>query len=258
MITAGVDVGAETVKVAIMNQNQVLGWSIVRAGLDRKASAEEALELAIKEAGIPRGDIKRTVATGTGRREVPYADESIVEIIADAKGVAFLLPSARTVIDVGAEEARGIRLNSLGKVQDFAKNDKCAAGVGAFVASMARALEITVEDMGPISLKSQQEIPMNVTCVVFAESEVVSLIHSQVPKEDIARAIHDAISTRTISMVKRVGTEKDIAFIGGVAHNIGVIDSLQNLLGTDVLIPENPQIVGAIGAALIAREQGDK
>jgi len=258
MITAGVDVGAETVKVAIMNQNKVLGWSIVRAGLDRKASAEEAMEVAIKEAGISRGDIQRTVATGTGRREVSYADDSIVEIMADVKGVALLLPSVRTVIDIGAEEARGIRLNSLGKVQDFAKNDKCAAGVGAFVESMARALEITVEDMGPISIKSQQEIPMNVTCVVFAESEVVSLIHSQVPKEDIARAIHDAISTRTISMVKRIGIEKDIALIGGVAYNIGVIDSLQNLLGTDILVPENPSIVGAIGAALIAQEQGGK
>lgn len=258
MITAGVDVGAETVKVVILNKDKMLGWSTVQAGLDRTASSEEALELALKKAGITQGQIDRTIATGLGRKEVPYAVDNVIEIAADARGVVHLFPSARTVIDIGAEEARGVRMNAQGKMMDFAKNDKCAAGVGAFVESMARALEMAIEDMGPVSLKSTQDIPMNVTCVVFAESEVVSLIHSKIPKEDIAAAIHEAIATRTISMVRRIGIEKDVAFIGGVAKNIGVVAKIKKGLGMDVLIPEHPQIVGALGAALMAREQGAK
>jgi len=253
MITAGVDVGAEAVKVVILTDGKVAAYSILRAGLERKQTCEEALEEALKKAGLSRSDIGRIVATGVGRKEAVYAHDSVTEIAADARGVAYLFPQARTIIDVGAEESRGIRCDSTGKVVDFAKNEKCAAGVGAFVEAMARALETTVEEMGPLSLKSTKEIPMNVTCVVFAESEVVSLVHARTPKPDIARAIHEAIATRTTSMVRRVGIEKEVAFIGGVAKNVGVVERLKSHLGTDVLIPEEPQIVGALGAALIAQ-----
>ncbi len=252
MVSAGIDVGAETVKVALLSDGKVLGSSIVRGGLDRSKSAEEAMSEALKAAGMSRGDLKRTVATGIGRKEVEFADEVATEIAADAWGVTSLFPSARTIIDVGAEEARGIKTNDVGKVTDFAKNEKCAAGVGSFVGSMARALEITLEEMGPFSLTSDKDIPMNVTCVVFAESEVISLIHAKTPKPDIARAIHGAIATRTTSMVRRVGIEKDVVFIGGVAKNPGVVEMLRHHLGTDFLIPEEPQLVGAIGAALMA------
>jgi len=253
MITAGVDLGAETVKMVVLRDGQVLGSSVVRAGLDRRASAEEALEIALKQSGLSRGDIKHITATGIGRKEAGFAQDSVTEIAADARGAAYLFPSVKTVIDVGAEEARGIRVDGTGKVVDFAKNEKCAAGVGSFVESMARALELKLEDMGPLSLKSQKEIPMNVTCVVFAESEVVSLIHARTPKEDIARAIHEAIATRTTSMVRRVGIEKEVVLIGGVARNPGVVERLKKHLGVDILLPENPQTVGALGAALIAR-----
>jgi len=253
MISAGVDLGAETVKMVVLRDGQVLGSSVVRAGLDRRASAEEALEIVLKQSGLSRGDIKHITATGIGRKEAGFAQDSVTEIAADARGAAYLFPSVKTVIDVGAEEARGIRVDGTGKVVDFAKNEKCAAGVGSFVESMARALELKLEDMGPISLKSQKEIPMNVTCVVFAESEVVSLIHARTPKEDIARAIHEAIATRTTSMVRRVGIEKEVVLIGGVARNPGVVERLRKHLGVDILLPENPQTVGALGAALIAR-----
>jgi benzoyl-CoA reductase subunit D len=156
------------------------------------------------------------------------------------------------VIDVGAEEARGIRCDAAGRVIDFAKNEKCAAGVGAFVEAMAHALELKIEEMGRVSLQSTKLIPMNVTCVVFAESEVISLIHAKTPKPDIARAIHEAIATRTTSMARRVGIEREVAFIGGVAKNAGVVERLRQHLDTDILIPEEPQIIGALGAALIA------
>ncbi|MDP6510599.1 MAG: acyl-CoA dehydratase activase [Dehalococcoidia bacterium] len=252
MVAAGIDVGAETVKVVLLNGEKVVGSSIVRGGLDRSKSADEAMDEALKSAGLSRGDVERTVATGIGRKEVEFATAVATEIAADARGVTVLFPSVRTIIDVGAEEARGIKTDGTGQVTDFAKNEKCAAGVGSFVGSMARALEIQLEDMGPLSLESDKEIPMNVTCVVFAESEVVSLIHAKVPKPDIARAIHGAIATRTTSMVRRVGIEKEVVFIGGVAKNPGVVESLKRHLGVDFLIPEEPQMVGAIGAAMIA------
>jgi len=244
------------VKAAVVSDGKVLGYSIVKAGLDRRTSAEEALALAIRESKISGKHIQKIASTGAGRKEFSYANSSIVEVIADAAGAMFLFPSTRTVIDIGAEQAWGIRVNSSGKVQDFVKNDKCAAGAGVFIESMSLALEIKIEDMGSASLRSQRDIPMDVTCAVFAESEVVSLIHSKVPKEDIARAIHEAITTRTISMVKRIGIEKDIILIGGVAKNIGVVDRFKKHLEGDILVPEQPQIVGAIGAAIIAGNEG--
>jgi len=164
------------------------------------------------------------------------------------------LPTVKTVIDVGAEEGRGVKVGPNGIVKDFVINERCAAGAGTFVEAMARALEVKVEDMGPLALKSTQVIPMNAQCCVFAESEVVTLIHSKVSKEDISRAIHDAIASRISSMVLRVGVEKDVVLIGGVALNPGFLPPLKKELNTDIIVPEYPEYVGAIGAATIASE----
>ncbi len=165
-----------------------------------------------------------------------------------------MVPSANTVIDLGAEEARAIKLNPEGKISDFAVNEKCAAGAGSFVESMSRALQTTVEEMGPLSMKFTKQVPMNAQCVVFAESEVVSLIHQQTAKEDIARAVHDGISNRISSMVRRVGVIDDVVVIGGPARNIGLIQSLRDDLAKDVIVPEDPDFVSAIGAAIYAAE----
>lgn len=252
MLKAGIDIGAETTKAVIMGDGKVLARSITLTGLEQTEAVETVLADALSKAGIKREDLKAIVTTGVGRKSIPFATHDVTEIAADAKGAIFLYPTARTVIDVGAEESRAIKVDANGKVADFAKNEKCAAGVGAFVASMARALEIKVEDMGKLSLQSNKDIPMNVTCVVFAESEVVSLIHAKTPKPDIARAIHDAIGTRTTSMARRIGMDKDIVLIGGVAKNPGVVDSLKRHLQTDIFIPEDPEFVGALGAAILA------
>lgn len=252
MITAGIDIGAETTKVVIVKDNQVLAHSIVRVGWDPLESAHRALKEAMERARVSRDEIEYITATGVGRKGASLADNQAAEVMCDAKGAAWLFPSVRTVIDVGAEESRGIKCDGSGKVLDFAKNDKCAAGTGAFVETMARALEVKVEEMGELSLHSENDIPMNVTCVIFAESEVVSLIHAKTPTADTARAIHNAIASRTVSMVRRVGVESDVALIGGVARNVGVIDSLKKHLEVDILVPQNPQIVGALGAALLA------
>lgn len=252
MIKAGIDIGAETTKAVIMSDGKVLARSITPTGLEQLGAVEKALADALTKSQLKREDLKAIVTTGVGRKSIPFATSDVTEIAAAAKGAIYLHPAARTVIDVGAEESRAIKVDANGKVADFAKNEKCAAGVGAFVASMARALEVKVEDMGKLSLQSNKDIPMNVTCVVFAESEVVSLIHAKTPKPDIARAIHDAIATRTTSMARRIGMEKDVILIGGVAKNPGVLDSLKRHLQTDVIIPEDPEFVGALGAAILA------
>ncbi|MDO8692154.1 MAG: acyl-CoA dehydratase activase [Dehalococcoidia bacterium] len=255
MITAGIDMGAKTIKVVILKDGQVVGRSNVFSGFETRESADEAMKAACKEAGVTLADIGKIVATGAGRKDAPYATDDITEVGADAKGIFFLYPSVRTLIDVGAEEGRGIKCSAEGKVIDFVVNEKCAAGAGSFTESMARALEVSLEDFGKISLTSDKLIPMNAQCAVFAESEVVSLIHAKTPKADIAKSVHDAIASRIISMVRRIGIEKDVALIGGVAFNVGFVDALGRGLETDVIIPEHPDFVGALGAALSAVER---
>ncbi|RLF16011.1 MAG: CoA activase [Thermoprotei archaeon] len=256
MITAGIDLGARTVKAVIMDGTKILSKAITITGFEQKQSAEEALNNALKTAGISRKDIEYLVATGTGRKvclEPPIsANREVTEVIADAAGAVFVHPATRTVIDVGAEEGRAARVDEKGSVKDFVINERCAAGAGTFVEAMARALEVRVEDMGPLALKSTRSIPMNAQCTVFAESEVVTLIHEQTPKEDIAKAIVDSMAARIGSMVRRVGIEKDVVLIGGVAKNIGFVEALKRELATDIVVPPDPEFVGALGAALIA------
>ncbi len=255
MITAGVDVGAEAIKVVILNEGKIASSSILKAGFELQKTCDKALELALGKINLSRSDINRSVATGIGRKEVSYASDDVSVVAADARGAVWLLPRARTIIDVGYEEAWGVRCDGAGKVIAYGKNEKCAAGVGAFVETMARALEITVEEMGALSQKSNRDFTLNFTCAVFAESEVVSLIHAKMSKPDIARAIHESIAMRITAMVRRiaVGIEEDVVFIGGLAKNIGVAERLKRHLGMEIIVPEEPQIVAALGAALIAQ-----
>jgi predicted CoA-substrate-specific enzyme activase len=255
MITAGVDCGSKNVKVIILKDNDILGKSLVLAEIDTGAAAEEAYEKALKTAGITREQVEKVISTGAGKTECKFADATVTEVGADARGIIRLFPEVRTVIDVGAEEGRAVRVNAEGKVVDFSINEKCAAGAGAFTETMARALEVKLEELGELSLKSTQAIPMNAQCTVFAESEVVTLVHRKTPKSDMARAIHDAISDRITSMVRRVGIEHRIALIGGVARNIGFVKSLNEDLQTEVIIPEDPEFVCALGAAVIATDK---
>jgi benzoyl-CoA reductase subunit D len=252
MITAGIDVGAQFVKAVVTGDGKVLGRGIVPTGFEPAEAAQKALAGAIKEAGVSREDVSRIVATGAGRKGIAFADSSITEVTADARGVNSMHPSVRTIVDIGAEEARGISCDAQGKVLDFAKNDKCAAGAGAFVESMSRALEIKIPQMIELSLQSTQDAPINATCAVFAESEVVSLIHSKVAKADIAHAVHDAIASRVSSMVRRIPIENDVALVGGVANNAAIVDVMKKHLGVELVIPENPEYVSALGAALSA------
>src|SRR3989337_1284632 len=256
MITAGVDVGAKYAKVVVLKDGQVVARTKALVGFDLLKSATDVCETALKEAGVSRGDIQRVVATGMGRNTVVQkppinADEAVSEVVSAAAGAYYIVPTTKTVIDVGAEGGRGIKVEG-GKVRDFVINERCAAGAGTFIEAMARALEVKVEEMGPLALKSANTIPMNAQCCVFAESEVVSLIHSKISKEDISKAIHDAVAGRISSMVLRVGVEKDVVLIGGVALDPGFKPPLEKELKANIIVPDYPEYVSALGAAAIA------
>lgn len=255
MITAGIDMGAKTIKAVLMKDNKIIAKSIGLGGFDQRASAEKVFNEALAEAKISRKDIEYITVTGIGRKEIIMhppisAEKEVTEVTAAAKGGTYLFPQVRTVIDVGAEEGRAIRCDAKGKVIDFAVNEKCAAGAGSFTEAMSRALEVPMEQIGEISLTSEKLIPMNAQCAVFAESEVVSLVHAKTPKADIAHAVNDAIASRIASMTRRIGMEKEILLIGGVAKNKGFVKSLKDNLQTEIITSPETEFVGAIGAAL--------
>jgi benzoyl-CoA reductase subunit D len=254
MITAGVDAGAKTVKVVVMKDKKIIGKALVAAGPDAKAAANRALDEALRDAGVGRDDLQKVMATGAGRKEISFAQGEIAEVVADAKGISFLMPNVRTVVDVGAEEGRTVKVDETGQPVNFVINQKCAAGAGAFIEAAARALETTVEEMSELYAQSTKEITMNGHCAVFAESELVSLIHSQAAKPDIARAVLTIIADRVVSMMRRTGVEAEVAAIGGVALSKGFIAEIEKELNIKITVPAEPQFVGATGAAAAAAE----
>ncbi|MGQ9648225.1 MAG: acyl-CoA dehydratase activase [Thermodesulfobacteriota bacterium] len=249
MIVAGIDIGGKNVHMVIKKDDQVLGKGSAPTGIKKAEAANQLYDEILKREGLTRKEVERVVATGSAAKRAAFANGFIPETAADALGVIKQIPSARTINDVGAEEARAIKVSAEGKVLDFAINEKCAAGTGTFVEAMSRALEISVEEFGEIALKSTRAIPMNAQCAVFGESEVVSLIHQKIPKPDIARAVMDAIAGRIGSLARMVGLEKEVVIVGGMARNIGFVDSFKKELNMDVIVPEDPDYIGALGAA---------
>ena len=259
MITAGIDIGAKTVKVVIAEDGQIIGKGKAIAGLESGEAVAQAWEMALKEAGLSRKDIHKVVATGARREEEGGYDGQVSDVTADARAMIAVNPEIRTIIDVGAEESRAIKVDGRGKIIDFAVNEKCAAGAGAFIEAMARAMEVTVEKFGVLSLESTKKIPINAQCAVFAESEVVSLVHDETGRPDICKAVNDAIAERLAAMARRVMIEPKIAMVGGGALGVGLQKSFKEALELDDLyIPEEPEFVGAYGAALLAAEEEDR
>ncbi|MDH4136610.1 MAG: acyl-CoA dehydratase activase [Anaerolineae bacterium] len=257
MAVAGIDMGAKYAKVVILKDGQpeILAQGTAEIGFDLKEAAEEAFNQALKSADLSRDDVTYVVATGASVEAVPFATDTVSMQGAAARGAHFLMPSVRTVIDIGAEMGRAAKCDGTGKMVDFVLNERCAAGAGAFIEAMSRALEVELEQFGPLSLEADKSPPMNAQCTIFAESEVVTLIHEGESKKNIIRALHDAIAERNISMVRRLGVEPDVALIGGLAKNVGFVDAMKRGLEMDVLIPEDPLIVGALGAALVAADR---
>lgn len=252
MITAGIDMGAAFAKMVIVKDGEVIGKGICKVTLEPEEAVRTVQGLALKDAGVRLDEIQRVGATGAGRKLVKNADLVVTDVTADAAGANYLDKTVRTVIDVGGEEARAVKINEEGKVVSFAVNDKCAAGAGAFIEAMTRALELPMEDFAKYSLKSTQKIPINAQCAIFAESEVVSLINELTPREDICRAVHDGISERVSSMAKRVGIEEKVALIGGGAKNIGLLKSLEDAVGMKIIVLPDPEFVSALGIGILA------
>jgi len=255
MITAGIDMGTQSVKVVILKDNGIMSRSQSFSGFEPTKAAEQAFVEALKKAKITRDEVEHITATGAGADMAPYSDSTISVMGADAKAGAYFFPSMRTVIDIGAEEARAVRCDEKGAMLGFVVNERCAAGAGTFIEAMARALEVKLEEIGPLSLKAERASPINATCVIFGESDVVTLIHRQEPKPEIARAIFDAMADRISSMVQRLGMNPSVVLIGGVAKDLGFVASLKRKLGTDLLIPKDPEFAGALGGALNAAKR---
>ena len=249
MIVAGIDVGGKNIHIVIKKDGQILGKVKGPSGIKKAEAVEQLYNEVLKKTGLTRKDVERVVATGSAAKRAAFANGFIPDVAADARGVNKLIPSARTVIDVGAEEGRAIKVGADGKVLDFAINDKCAAGTGTFVEAMSRALEVSVDEMSKISLQSIQTLSINAQCAVFGESEVVSLIHQKTPNPDIARAVMNAIAGRVTSVARIVGLDKDVVMVGGMARNAGFLDSLKKNMEMDVIVPEDPDYIGALGAA---------
>lgn len=252
MITAGIDLGTQSVKAVILKDGAVISRGKAFSGFAPAKAAEQAIGEALKKAKLSLSDVNHVTATGSGMDMAPHSNSTISMMSADAKTGVYLFPKARTIIDVGAEEARAVKCDDKGIMVDFIVNERCAAGAGAFIEAMARALEVKLEDMGPLSLKAERASSINASCVIFGESDVVTLIHRQESKPEIARAIFDAMADRISSMVHRLGINPDVVLLGGIAKDVGFVASLKRKLGVDVLIPEYPEYAGALGAALIA------
>ena len=256
MITAGIDCGAKNTNTVILKDGQVIGKGSILTGFDQEKAVEESLEKALQAAGISRDDVNKIGGTGSGKNSIKMADTLVNDIKAMGKAAHYFFPNSRTVTDVGAEEGRAAKIDEKGNVLDFAINEKCAAGAGAFIEAMSRALETQLEEMGPLALTSDAEIPMNAQCAIFAESEVVGLIHAKTQKQDISKAIHDAMSSRIVSMIRRVGVNQDVAMIGGVGYNPGFVESMRRELKLDkIYIPDEPEYGAAVGAAVVAAEK---
>ena len=255
MLTLGIDIGSLTTEAVLLNdKKEILAYEVIATGASSKKACDKIFKHILNVAKLDAKDIDYTVATGYGRIKVPFANEVVTEITCHARGANHFFPGARTVIDIGGQDSKAIKLDAKGNVLDFSMNDKCAAGTGRFLEVMARTLEIELDDMGELSLQGNDNVSISSLCTVFAESEVVSLIGADHKTKDICKGLNVSIGKRVSAQVKRVGVEEDVVMTGGVAKNIGVVRELEKKLLCSIKIPDEPQIIGALGAALIALE----
>ena len=256
MYVLGVDSGSTSTNAVIMDgDRKIVAFDVIRTGAKSGDSARKALENVLEKAGIARSDLAGIVSTGYGRVSIPYADENVTEISCHGRGAHYFNPAVRTVLDIGGQDSKAISLNEKGDVVDFVMNDKCAAGTGRFLEAMARTLEIGVDQLGPVYMNWKENIEITSMCTVFAESEVISLIARNKEIADIAHGIHGAIAGKAFSLLKRVGLKDEFMMTGGVALNEGVVKAVEERVGSRLFICDQPEIVGAVGAALFALEK---
>lgn len=256
MIVAGCDVGSLTAKAVIMEEDDILSQAVMRVRAQPADAARQVMQQALDGTDLTLEDLVCCVGTGYGKDRVPFADRVESEISCHARGAWWRVPSARTIIDIGGQDAKAMRVDADGRVVRYIYNDKCASGTGRFLEVMAEALEVRLEDMGRVGQSARETLAISNQCVIFAETEVVSLVNAGKDVPDIVAALHRAMANRVASLAGSIGVENDIVMTGGVAKNAGVFDALAEGINT-VLKPLDgldPQIVGALGAALFAGE----
>ena len=255
-LTLGVDLGSTAIKAVLLADGMtVKACRVALTGHNARQSAEQLVAALLDEAGVTPDQVARTVATGYGRLYYDPADREVSEITCHARGTRLVMPQARTIVDIGGQDSKAIQVDVNGNVSDFVMNDKCAAGTGRFLEVMATVLEAgSVENMGPLSLKGSDPCSISSTCTIFAESEVVSLRAEGRSREDLIAGVHRAVASRVAVMARRLDILPALIFTGGVAKNIGVRKALEEEFGLEIVIPEEPQVMGALGAALMAAE----
>lgn len=257
LLVAGVDIGSTTAKAVVISNGGFICGRIDSTGTNPVLAGKQVLEIAVNDAHHVASDLKYIVATGYGRVSAPFADRTVTEITCHGRGAHFISPEIRTVIDIGGQDAKVVALGENGRVIDFVMNDKCASGTGRFLESAAQlVLHVPLEELGRLSSMATNICKISSTCTVFAQTEIVSLLAAGESKENIVAGLHSSIASRVGSMVNRVGVRLVVMMSGGVAKNMGVREALERELNTEIMVPTtiDPQLVGALGAALIAEE----
>jgi (R)-2-hydroxyacyl-CoA dehydratese activating ATPase len=252
MISLGIDIGSITTKAAVLKDGALLGTHVGFTGYNVSKAWHHVTDELLAELGLEFSAMEKIVSTGYGRASVEAAHKAITEITCHAAGVHFCAPHVRSIIDIGGQDSKSIALEDNGRVRDFTMNDKCAAGTGRFLEVMARALQVDLEEFGEISLRADRPGKISSLCTVFAESEVISLISKGESRENIIAGIHESIATRIAAMAGRVGVRAPLMMTGGVAKNAGVVRALEKKLGMAIEVSPSAQVMGAIGAAVLA------
>ena len=255
MIVAGIDIGSRAAKGVILRDSHILTYFIGDTGPESVKTSEMVMAELLKSTGLSLKDINYVVATGYGRVLVPFANENVSEISAHARGVNYYFPSVRTILDMGGQDCKAISIDEKGQVANFVMNDKCAGGTGRFLEMIAEVLNIPLTRMGEVSLESKSAISFNTICAVFAKTDAINNLRKGVAKSDILAGLHDAIATRCLNLLKRVTIKKDFSISGGISKNKGMVAKIKEKVGLEPLLSEDPQIIGALGAAIFAEER---
>ncbi len=259
MIYAGCDVGSLSGEAVILKDDEILAYEIMRVRPRPVQTAEEVMNKALKTAGLELTQVDYCVSTGYGRDKIPFSDSSISEISCHGRGAHWLNPDVRTIVDIGGQDLKVVKVDKFGYMVDFVMNDKCAAGTGRFLEGMAKVLGLSLEELGPIAMEAARPVAVTKTCTVLAQFDVICLLTDGHAKADLAAGIAKAMAERIAKMSKRIGIHREAAMTGGVAKNQAVVRSLEDVLGVDFCrLDADPQIIGALGAALFARERHER
>ncbi|UCD25266.1 MAG: 2-hydroxyglutaryl-CoA dehydratase [Gemmatimonadota bacterium] len=250
---AGVDVGSTQTKAVIINEHkEIASRALTDTGANVIHAAEAAFEEALRNGDIREEEVEYVVGTGYGRYKVTFGNTQVTEISCHGRGAVHMFPGTRTVVDMGGQDTKAIRVSDSGEIVDFCMNDKCAAGTGRFLGAASTALEIDLPQLGPTALRGERAVKISTTCTVFAESEVLSWLGKGKKIEDILLGVHKSIAARSAGLLRRVGIEEEVTFTGGVAKNLAMIETLNERLGLEVNVSEDSHFMGALGAALFA------